>query len=111
MGSVDETTGVLTMMAAWGETAIYRPRSGMPRTITVIVDRDDVAAVNGAPSRRSPSLTVYARNDPLAGIDLDTLDTGGDQLDLARRVGGDLAGREISRLVSQDAGLIAVEVR
>lgn len=101
---------VLSMDA---EEVVYVPRSGSERTIMALVDRNPPASVDG------PSDTVVAYDlqvhvcnrttskseDDVGGIGSAELDTGGDKIRLATKLGGDAEDRRIAEIVDQDTAM------
>jgi len=103
-------------LAQFGESLTYRPRAGAARTILAVVERD--------PPERLPDggmgkvIVIHVANqatavadDEYGGISLDELDTGGDKVDVPVRVGQTAQTRTIVRLIEQDGGMLALEVR
>jgi len=80
-----------------GESATYKPRSGDPRAITIIVDRDAPQPVPPTQVLR-PNLTVYVHNNVTTGILSTELDTGGDKLSIAKTIGGTAEDMAIVKL-------------
>lgn len=91
------------------EPAVYRPRGHPPRIVNVVVDRQEAASQSplGLVAAR---MLVAVRNHPTEGIPLDTLDLAGDTIDLPVRDGTDPSPRAITGIVSQDAGILILEV-
>lgn len=93
------------------ETVVYRPADGdPPREITAVVDRQPPAVIAEARGARAPRWRMWVQNDPDLGIAADELDTGGDQIDVSERISGAAETRVILRLISQDNGMLCVEV-
>jgi hypothetical protein len=68
--------------------------------------------VPGMPAGRQTSVFhVTVRNSATLGVTAAELDTGGDRLDLATRTGLARTIRSIVGIVSQDAGMVTLEVR
>lgn len=91
------------------EPVVYRPRGKPPRIIDAIVDRQesDAQAPLGLVTARA---LVAVRNHPTEGIALDAIDLAGDAIDLAPREGTKPSTRAIAAIVSQDAGILTLEV-
>lgn len=92
------------------ESIVYRPRVGSTRNIVAIVDRSPPAPL-GPPGTLAAQLTVAVMNSAVVGISAGELDTGGDSIDVALRVGGTPETRRITRIAEQDAGMLVLEVR
>jgi hypothetical protein len=104
-------------LADFAETIVYKPRptqtvpSPAPRTITALVDREPPAFLLEADGLAVPTVHVIVRNSATTGISSSEVDTGGDQMDVALRLGQAAATKRIVRIVSHDAGLLRLEVR
>ncbi len=92
------------------ETIIYRPASRPPRAIPAIVDRAEPTPQSpiGLPAARA---IVAVKNHAVEGIDLAALDLAGDAIDLPLRDGGATTTRAITAVLSQDAGVLLLEVQ
>jgi len=90
------------------ERVVYRPSGGPARTIKAVVTRSDLETVPGVAVGGRPVFNVLLRNDETAGIDSETIDTGGDKIDLAPRVGERPVTFRITELLNHDAGLLLV---
>lgn len=66
------------------ESIIYVPRTGSSRTIKAQVFRDPVHL---DPSVPRPKMRIIVANDSTIGISSSELDTGGDQIEVAYRIG------------------------
>lgn len=94
----------------FGESVVYRPRTGAARTIRAIVDRQSYAAIPGLSQGIGPNVTVHVLNSATLGISSTELDTGGDKMDVALRLGKTAETRVIARLVGHDAGMLDLEL-
>lgn len=81
------------------------------RPITVYVDRLTPAPVDGAPHGHAPVLSVTAQNDNINGIDPTELDLGRDLINLPLRIGQTAQDRPVKGIISQDEGMLVLEVR
>ena len=61
----DDAGGFLDI---WGESIVYTPRGGSPRTITAVVDRMPRARMDNAGNVYRPSLTLAFKNHATTGI-------------------------------------------
>lgn len=93
------------------EYVIYRPSGGRPRTIRAIVERNPPELLVGADHARSLVFRIRVTNDAVTGIASDTIDTGGDHIDVAARLGQAKATRTITQLLSHDARVMVIEAR
>lgn len=98
-------------LSTFGETVTYYPKAGGSREITAVVTRGQPAELDGAPHGHADRLTIQVANDATTGISSDEVDTGGDEVKLARRIGETAANKRITKLISQDAGMMELELR
>lgn len=99
------------LLAVFGETVTYWPASGGSRSISAVVDRERPADMDGAPHGSAPLLTIEVANDSTSGISSNEIDTGGDKLELAVRIGKSAQKRLVKKIISQDAGMMRLELR
>ena len=109
--------GVLSLDAAlaftdpdtFGESVTYSPKSGTPRTITVVVERYAPQERNGV---MRPFMRVLAQNSSTAGIDATTVNYGGDTITVAYKKGGTATAYRVHAVQEEthDAGAITVEL-
>ncbi len=95
-----------TFLDLFGESVTYYPKGGGSRGITAIVDRNPVAGLNGVPHGNTPKMVVSVKNDADDGISSSELETGGDKIALAVRLGETALQWRISALNWQDAGML-----
>ena len=101
----------------WGEAIHYiavqgaTTTAGSGRAITAVVDRQPPAPQPPAPGGVRPMMVVYVINSATTGISAAELDIGQDILMIPERVGGSESAFHIDRMVTQDEGLLALEVR
>jgi len=95
----------------FGETVTYVPYGGDVREITAIVDREPLAPVPGIDSGHSDMLTVTVANSSVSGISSDEIDTGKDKISLPVRYGEAAVQKRLPKIISQDAGMLILEVR
>ena len=99
------------LLDEFGETVTYRPRTGDARSITAIVERGGPADLAPAAGGVAPLLRVRVANDSTTGISSDEIDTGGDRIDVAHRVGVAATTRPIVRIIEHDAASLLLELR
>lgn len=95
----------------FAETVVYCPRSGVRRSVQAVVDRSPPQDLSEAAGVAGAGIQVHVRNSATLGIASSELDIGGDRIELALRLGATAQARPISRLVSQDAGILTLEVQ
>ena len=105
----DITTDPKVFFDEFGETVVYSPLDGTPRQIKAIVDRDASMLSDGNVAVPRFSVTVANRElsiaddpDSIGGIGSEELDTGGDCLTVARRVGETAEKLTIGELTMAD---------
>jgi hypothetical protein len=96
---------------AFSEPVIYTPRTGSPRTVAVLVDRNPPEELPEAQGLRIERVQVTALNDVLVGLVPASLDTGGDTVTVAPRVGGTARPMNLTKIVRQSQWLVTVELR
>jgi hypothetical protein len=95
------------LMQQFGESVVFRPRGAAARTITAIVSRSGPEDQSGG-----PSATIEVRDDATAGISLDELNRGEDQIELPFAKPGDTSTRrKIVGFSNAVGGMITLEVR
>lgn len=97
-------------MQQFGEPITYFPRDGSAgddgRLISAMVERQELEALSEAGDISIQGTIVRVRNDDTKGIASDEVDTGGDELSFARRVGETPQRRSIVRVLSDANGLL-----
>ena len=92
------------------EYVTYFPASGDPRRIQAVVNRpgpERIAALGGG----RQVCEVLIKNSSSDGIASDQVDTGGDKIQMAARDGKVPVLMRITRIISQDAGMIKLKVQ
>lgn len=125
---IDLTVYTPAFLATWGETIHYianasgTTTAGGGRAVTAVVDRQPRQPIAEAPSGLRPLFQVFVQNateteDLTAtpklwgGISRAEIDCGTDLLRIPRKVGGAEESFHIARILSEDEGMIALEVR
>lgn len=97
------------LMTAFGESVVYKPHGGAPRTITAMVTRDPlVSDENGVVSS---DLIVEVYNDSTTGIESDRLTLGQDKIEVAGTVGSTPRDRSVLSILGQVGGMLTLQVR
>jgi hypothetical protein len=102
-----------SILAERGEAMTFRPKSGSPRTIWGVVDRQQVASIPGYSGGNSPYGAIAVKNSAsgsFPGITSAEIDTGGDMIDYQIRLGETAQSRRVARIISQDPGMMVVEM-
>lgn len=112
MNTFDEELVALTpeFLTTFGETVTYWPSGGESREITAIVKREEPARLEGAPHGVSHSLEIQVANDATTGISSDEVNTKKDQVELPVRIGETAQKRLVAEIISQDAGMMMLEI-
>lgn len=100
------------LLAQFGESVVYVPKGGTPRTIALaIVDRNPPEALVGPASGHGPMLLVTVEDHATRGILKTELNTGGDRIEVAVRKGGAAKSMQINKLVKDTGGMLTIEIR
>lgn len=88
---------------AFGEEVTFTPRNGVARTINADVQRDPPVEISvpGGQARR-PKMIVTLRNHATLGAS--SIDSGGDTITVAYRLGGTAQAFAVGAPMAQDAG-------
>jgi len=103
--------GVDEFLDMFGETITYYPNGSESRQILAIVDRNPPEKLDNAPYGVAPLLVITVANNSITGIKSDQVDTGLDKVELAVRIGQAVQQRMFTDIISQDAGMLKLEVR
>jgi hypothetical protein len=93
------------------EQLTYRPRTGSARRIRAIVTRLGGEGLPGISGGSTATFNILVQNDATKGIDSATMDTGGDQIDVAPNLGEPPKSFRIAEILNHDAGLILLAVQ
>jgi hypothetical protein len=94
----------------FGEAVVYVPRNGATRSISAQVQREVPEGDEQLQGTITPSLFVTVRNSNSIGISSAEVNTGGDKVRLAQRVGGATKDCPIIEVVSQDPGMMKLRL-
>lgn len=92
----------------FGEEIIYKPLAGAPVKINAIVVRDPPEFRSVAGASRRPKMLVYVRNHRTKGRE--SINTGGDRVHVAYRIGSCAEDFSVTGPVTQDAGMWQLEL-
>lgn len=106
-------------LTEFGEEITYRPAGGTARTILAVVDRNPPEPVPQSPiDVMGKAITIEVANrttstsdDEFGGIGSAELDTGRDNVDVVLRLGDSPETRRITNVLSQDLGMLRLDVR
>jgi hypothetical protein len=97
----------------FGVPMVYYPKSGGSRNIVGVLNPEPITSLPGMTGSNSPKSTIAVKNGSTGtypGISTTEIDTGGDKIAYPVRHGQTAQQRRISRIVSQDAGMLTLEV-
>lgn len=97
----------------FAETVTYKPRGGGTRAIKAVVDRNPPAYKGPSGKIVTPVLAIRVPNSATTGISSAELDTGGDKVSVAKRIGEtaeDLPVHVPQNGTTHDAGRLTLEL-
>lgn len=111
---VSDAGSVFLNSEHFAEPVTYYPHrfgtAGTPRSILAVVVRNQVATFN-PDEQIVPEFEVRVANDSTTGISSSELNTGGDQIKFAGRVGETEQKRSVQYLVEHDTGMLVLICR
>jgi hypothetical protein len=112
MSNFDEIMGedarALVDIEEFGEPIVYTPKDGTPKTINALVIREFHENREGMPGTRRDILTVYVLNDADDGVA--TINSGGDTITVAHRIGGATKDYLVKGPILQDRAIWRFEL-
>lgn len=108
--ALDLQTDGSAFLADFGEAVTYYPAAGGSRPIVADVERAGLQSTPGGGRSVTPATTVTVRNSSTAGISSSELKVRGDKIAVAERIGGTSVQRLITRVLSEDAGFMKLEL-
>lgn len=105
------TAGFPDLLSNFGEPVTYIPRSGGSVGISAIITREPARAFEVNGKVITPRFLVRVHNDATIGIAVESLNTGGDKIELLDRP-TDTTPKErtIVALLSSDSGVVELAV-
>lgn len=113
---VSDAVNVFLQSDHFAEQVTYYPHryhtdaARSPRTIKAVVTRNQVASFN-ADEQVLPEFEIRVANSATLGISSEELDTGGDQIEFAVRVGETPTRRTIQYVTEHDEGMLVLICR
>lgn len=102
-------TGGPNLTRQFGEYVTYYPRDGSDgRRVKAMVERGTLEIIAETGDVTSQAIIVRVENDDRCGISSDEVDTGGDEIEVALRIGVTAQRRAIVRVLNDNAGLVRV---
>lgn len=92
----------------FGETVNYKTKAGIVKAISANIWRNPPQQRDGVNVGSGPHMIVYIRNDATDGVT--EINTGGDAIEVAYRLGEDPEYYLIHGPVTQDAGIWHIEL-
>ena len=86
----------------------YIPRSGSSRQIYAVITRNQAKQPPGIDGGNLPAFEVLVENDSVRGIASDSIDTGGDKIELGKRVFNKPVIIRLTELLNHDAGMCLI---
>lgn len=106
--SIETDASIFTNSNEFGESVVYRPRGGTARTISAVVFRL-LPQANDDENRSLTVFEVHVANSGTTGIAASEINLGGDEIDLADRVGKTPKPRSIVQITEQDEGMLVLQ--
>ena len=108
--SFTPTGSAAPFLSAFGEAVQYTPRGGAARDIRAVVDRNPPAVMDGLALGITPLAIISVANSATTGISTAEIDTGGDTISYAPRLGEAPQARLVVDATRQDDDMIEVVV-
>ena len=108
---ISDVATVFTNTNDFAETVLYRPLGGATRSISAVVFRQVAELISDAENRLVTVFEVHIKNDGCSGIATSELNLGGDQIDIAERIGKAAKPRAIVQVIDQDEGMLVLQCR
>jgi hypothetical protein len=99
-------TGALGLLRQFGESVTYYPLAGGSRSVTAMVLRDELSVVPELGDVQSQSIVVRVLNNSTTGISSTEIETGGDEIAVALRLGEASVRRAIVRVQADSTGFL-----
>jgi len=88
------------------EMVTYFPATGSARRIKAVITRTGPANLPGVDDGSLPAFSVLVKNDTESGIASQSVDTGGDKIECAKRMAERPKMLRITEVIGHDAGLM-----
>lgn len=112
-----DATSVFLATNDFAEVITYHPHRFFgeterpSRSIGAVVIRESIEVLSEDVVTNAPSFEVHVANNSVTGISSEEIDTGGDQLEFPPRDGKAAEKRSITRITTQDHGMLVLECR
>ncbi len=104
-------TAVSNLLQQFGEQIQYHAGRAAGRGMTAIVVRDPAAILAEVGEVLTQALILRVENDPVRGIDANSIDTGLDKVEVALVADGPTEFRSIVRVLSDANGFLRILVQ
>ena len=105
-------TGARNLIKQFGETVGYYNAAGGPvRNVSAIVERRESVIIAEVGDLNGQFVIVRTLDDSTDGIASSELNTGGDEISVALRVGTTAERRSVARVLNNDNGMTRVLVQ
>ena len=98
-------TGAQNLLRQFGELVTYHPLEGRSRVVQAMVERNESEIIAEVGDLNGQAVIVRVLNNECKGITSIEIDTGGDEIEVALRVGETRQRRSVVRLLNAQNGL------
>ena len=97
------------LLRQFGETVTYYPAAGgSGRRIQAMVQRQPLEVISELGTQVSEAILVRVRNNKYTGIASETVDAGGDEIELRTEVNATPERRSVVRIIRDSNGLLTL---
>ena len=113
MSSFDDTlkNANNAFKSAFGQTIVVLPDGVTERSITAIVDYNEIEPVPGMPHGKAQNITITVDNDATTGLSSAEFDSGLATVKVPEAIGKAAVTKRLSKIIRQDAGMVTYQVR
>ena len=109
--AIIDDAAIFTSTSDFGESVVYRPATGVPRTIAATVFRQLAETISDDENRVVPVFEVHVANSCTTGISSKEINLGGDTISIAARNGLAATTRPVVQIIEQDEGMLVLQCR
>jgi hypothetical protein len=102
---------VYDFLNVFGEPIIYMPGGTGSRAIIAIVDREEPAEIEGGAGANSTLTYITVANDSEYGISSSEVNLNADLVEISTKINQTVRQKRIVAIISQDEGMIKLELR
>ncbi len=96
---------------AFGQTIIVLPDGATERSVTAIVDYNEVEPMPGMPHGKAVNIQITVDNDAATGLSSAEFDSGLAAVKVPEAIGKAAVTKRLSKIIRQDAGMVTYQVR